>query len=140
MAFFLPVIQKKVQVNRIPFTIDVAERAHQIPLSPHRPPRTTASGIREPVNVILIALHRCVFPRPDNAPTVVNSTLINASLKPMMIRYSTAIAIASGSWKKHLAIVSGKKTKAAVIRRPHAPTQSHAAIYPLRILSFFPAP
>lgn len=80
------VIQKNVQMNMIPLTIDVAERAHQIPLSPIRPPRMIASGILALVNVILIILQSFVLPSPDNAPTVVSSTHMNASLKPMMIR------------------------------------------------------
>ena len=81
----------------IPFMIDVTESAHQIPLSPIRPPSMIASGILALVKVILMILQSRVLPSPDNAPTVVSSTHIKASLKPMMIRYSTDVAIALGS-------------------------------------------
>ena len=81
----------------IPFMIDVMESAHQIPLSPIRPPSMIASGILALVKVILMILQSRVLPSPDNAPTVVSSTHIKASLKPMMIRYSTDVAIALGS-------------------------------------------
>ena len=49
------------------------------------------------VKAILMILQSRVLPSPDNAPTVVSSTHIKASLKPMMIRYSTDVAIALGS-------------------------------------------
>ena len=140
MASFLPVIQKKVQVNRIPFTIDVAERAHQIPLSPHRPPSRSAErntgtcecNTNHTAQMCLSKAGQCSH--RQSAPHI-----INASLKPTMIRYSTAIAIASGSWKKHPAIVSGKKRKSAVIRQ--TPCTVHKAMqqYTLYgLLSFSP--
>ena len=67
--------------------MDVDETAHQIPLSPSAVlQRRIASGILAPVNIIEITLHRCVFPRPDSAPTVISSTHINASLIPTIIR------------------------------------------------------
>ena len=59
----------------MPFTIDVEESAHQIPFSPIIPPRMIASGILALVKAILIILQSRVLPSPDNAPTVVNSTL-----------------------------------------------------------------
>ena len=82
----------------MPFIIVVVVSAHHIPRIPSTPLlKMIASGIRSDVNTILITLHRRVLPSPDNAPTVVNSTHIKASLKPMMIRYSTDVAIALGS-------------------------------------------
>ena len=67
--------------------MDVDETAHQIPLSPSVVlQRKIANGILAPVNIIEITLHRCVFPSPDNAPTVISSTHINASLSPTIIR------------------------------------------------------
>ena len=63
----------------------VAVSAHQIPSSPREvAERTMASGIRIPVKIILIILQSFVFPRPDNAPMVISSTLIKASPNPMM--------------------------------------------------------
>ena len=92
----------------IPFTIDVTESAHQIPSKPSNVPlKTIANGILAPVNKMLITLHKCVFPNPDNAPTVISSTLINASLNPMITKYPIAIIIAFGSWKKICAIAFG---------------------------------
>ena len=122
--------QKKTTVNRIPFMTDVAEIAHQIPVSPNIPLSTMARGILAPVKTMLITLQRLVLPSPDKAPTVVSSTHIKASLKPTIIKYPTAISIAPASWKKHPAIVSGKNTNAAVINNPHTPTQMKAALYP----------
>ena len=54
-------------------------------------------GILALVKAILMILQSRVLPSPDNAPTVISSTHIKASLKPMMIRYSTDVAIALGS-------------------------------------------
>ena len=65
--------------------MDVDETAHQIPLSPSAVlQRRIANGILAPVNIIEITLHRC--PSPDNAPTVISSTHINASLSPTIMR------------------------------------------------------
>ena len=114
----------------MPFTIDVEESAHQIPFSPIIPPRMIASGILALVKAILIILQSRVLPSPDNAPTVVNSTHIKASLKPMMIRYSTAVAIAAGSWKKILAIGSGTHINTAEISSPQMPTVHKEAFSP----------
>ena len=81
------VIQKKVPVKIIPFTMVVEENAHQIPFSPKEVfPRIIANGILELVKRILMILHRCVFPRPEIAPMVVISTHKNASLNPIIIR------------------------------------------------------
>ena len=92
----------------IPFTMDVTESAHQIPSRPSIVPlKIIASGILALVNKILITLHKCVFPNPDNAPTVISSTAINASLTPMIVKYPIAIIIAFGSWKKISAIAFG---------------------------------
>ena len=92
------VIQQNVHTKIIPFTIDVTENAHHIPSSPsNAPPKMIASGILALVKAILMILQSRVLPSPDNAPTVVSSTHIKASLKPMMIRYSTDVAIALGS-------------------------------------------
>ena len=88
------VIHKNVQVKIIPFTIEVEEIAHHIPSRPIIPPRMIDSGILALVKAILMILQSRVLPSPDNAPTVVSSTHIKASLKPMMIRYSTDVAIA----------------------------------------------
>ena len=102
------VIQQNVHTKIIPFTIDVTENAHQIPSSPsNAPPKMIASGILALVNQMLITLHKCVFPNPDNAPTVISSTAINASLTPMIVKYPIAIIIAFGSWKKISAIAFG---------------------------------
>ena len=91
------VIHKNVQVKIIPFTIEVEEIAHHIPSRPIIPPRMIDSGILALVKAILMILQSRVLPSPDNAPTVVSYTHIKASLKPMMIRYSTDVAIALGS-------------------------------------------
>ena len=81
------VIQKKVPVKMIPFTMVVEENAHQIPFSPKEVfPRIIANGILELVKRILIILHRFVLPSPDMAPMVVSSIHKNASLNPMMTR------------------------------------------------------
>ena len=86
-AYFLfLVIHKNVPTKIIPFTIDVEESAHQIPLSPIRPPSMIASGILALVKVMLMILQSLVLPSPDKAPTVVSSTHIKASLKPMITR------------------------------------------------------
>ena len=98
---------KNVQVKIIPFTIEVEEIAHHIPSRPIIPPRMIDSGILALVNKMLITLHKCVFPNPDNAPTVISSTAINASLTPMIVKYPIAIIIAFGSWKKISAIAFG---------------------------------
>ena len=90
-------IHKNVQVKIIPFTIEVEEIAHHIPSRPIIPPRIIDSGILALVKAILMILQSRVLPSPDNAPTVVSSTHIKASLKPMIIRYSTDVAIALGS-------------------------------------------
>ena len=92
----------------IPFMIDVMESAHQIPLRPIRPPNIIASGILALVKAMLMILQSLVLPSPDKAPTVVSSTHIKASLKPMITRYPTAVATAFGSWKKISAIAFGK--------------------------------
>ena len=81
-----PVIHKNTIVKRMPFTIEVDVRAHQTPFKPIIPPNTTANGILAPVMAILIILQSLVIPRPDNAPIVVSSTHIKASLKPMITR------------------------------------------------------
>lgn len=81
----------------IPFMIDVMESAHQIPLRPIRPPNIIASGILALVKAMLMILQSLVLPSPDKAPTVVSSTHIKASLKPMITRYPTAVATAFGS-------------------------------------------
>ena len=70
----------------IPFTMDVEENAHQIPVSPIRPPKRTANGIRALVKLMLIMLQRRVRPSPDKAPTVISSSHIKPSQKPMIIR------------------------------------------------------
>ena len=109
--------------------MDVTDNAHQIPSSPRDVAlRRIANGILALVNKILITLQRWVLPKPDNAPTVINSTLINASLNPMMTRYPTAIAIALGSWKKISAIAFGANTKIAVMNIPQVPTLQSAAL------------
>lgn len=69
--------------------------------------------------VMLMTLQRWVFPSPDSAPTVISSTLIKASLYPIMIIYPTAVAIAVGSWKKTPEICSGKQTNNKVMNSPH---------------------
>ena len=123
--FLFLVIHKNVLVKIIPFTIDVEESAHQIPFSPIIPPRRIASGILALVNAILIILQSLVLPSPDKAPTVVSSTHINASLKPMITRYPIAVAIAFGSWKKICAIGTGKHINITEINTPHIPTVHH---------------
>ncbi|CUQ62757.1 Uncharacterised protein [Dorea longicatena] len=99
-----------------------------------------ARGIRALVNKIEITLQRCVFPSPDNAPIVVSSTHIKASLKPTITRYPTAVAMAFGSWKKREAIVFGAKTNNIVINKPQIPTVNNEARYPFFTLSILPAP
>ena len=85
LPFF--VIQKKVPVKMIPFTMVVEENAHQIPFSPKEVfPRIIANGILELVKRILMILHKFVLPSPDIAPMVVSSIHKNASLNPMMTR------------------------------------------------------
>ena len=138
--FLFPVIHRKVHVKIIPFIIEVTESAHQIPLSPIRSPRMIARGILALVNVILMILQSLVLPSPDNAPTVVSSTHINASLNPMITRYPTAVAIAFGSWKNISAMGPGNRTKAAVISNPQMPTVHKDALYPFRTRSISPAP
>ena len=124
----------------IPFMIDVMESAHQIPLRPIRPPNIIASGILALVKAMLMILQSLVLPSPDKAPTVVSSTHIKASLKPMMVRYPTSVAIAFGSWKKISAIGLGKQTNANVINIPQIPTVHKEALYPFFTRSIFPAP
>ena len=71
----------------MPFATEVSVNAHQIPSRPNEVRlKTIANGIRIEVAVILITLHSFVLPRPDNAPIVISSTHINASLNPMIIR------------------------------------------------------
>ena len=126
--FLFLVIHKNVQAKIIPFTIDVEESAHQIPLSPIIPPRRMANGILALVKIMLIILQSLVLPSPDNAPTVVSSTHIKASLKPMMVRYPTAVTIAFGSWKKILAIGPGTNINIAEINTPQIPTVHNDAL------------
>ena len=126
--FLFLVIHKNVPTKIIPFTIDVEESAHQIPLSPIIPPRRMANGILALVKIILIIVQSLVLPSPDNAPTVVSSTHIKASLKPMMLRYPTAVAIAFGSWKKILAIGPGTHINIAEINTPQIPTVHNDAL------------
>ena len=58
---------------------------HQIPSNPRGVIASAiANGILDPVNTILMMLHSLVLPRPDSAPIVISSTLINASLIPMI--------------------------------------------------------
>ena len=66
--------------------MEVLVRAHQMPSRPSGRLKMIASGMRAPVKVMLRMLHRRVFPRPERAPTVVSSTHMKASLKPMMMR------------------------------------------------------
>ena len=66
--------------------MDVDENAHQMPVRPMRPPKRMASGIRALVKVMLMTLHRRVRPRPDKAPTVISSSHMKPSQKPMIIR------------------------------------------------------
>ena len=82
----------------MPFIIEDKVNAHQIPDNP-RPiwDRSRASGMREAVSVMLMTLHSVVLPRPESAPIVISSTLIKASLKPIIIRYPAAISMTSGS-------------------------------------------
>lgn len=76
--------------------IEVNVSAHQIPSSSSDiADSRIASGIRALVREMLITLHRWVFPSPDSAPTVINSTHRNGSLNPTMIRYPTDIIKAS---------------------------------------------
>lgn len=124
----------------IPFMIDVMESAHQIPLRPIRPPNIIASGILALVKAMLMILQSLVLPSPDKAPTVVSSTHIKASLKPMITRYPTAVATAFGSWKKISAIAFGKQINTKLISSPQIPTVHKDARYPLRTRSIFPAP
>ena len=71
----------------IPFATEVSVNAHQIPSSPKDVRlKTMANGIRIEVAVILITLHSFVLPSHDNAPIVISSTHMKASLNPMMIR------------------------------------------------------
>ena len=71
----------------IPFTMEVRESAHQIPSSPIPAwVSSIASGILEPVRIILMILQSFVIPRPDSAPMVISSIAIKASLKPMIVR------------------------------------------------------
>ena len=118
---------KNVQVKIIPFTIEVEEIAHHIPSRPIIPPRMIDSGILALVKAILMILQSRVLPSPDNAPTVVSSTHIKASLNPMITRYPTAVSIAFGSWKKISAIALGKHINASEISTPHTPTLHKAA-------------
>ena len=61
--------------------------AHQIPFSPMPiEVRRSARGMRAAVRTMVMMLAVFVFPRPEIAPTVISSTHINGSLKPMMIR------------------------------------------------------
>ena len=110
-------IHRNVHVKMTPLTIDVTESAHQIPLSPIIPPRMIASGILALVKVMLMILQSLVLPSTDKAPTVVSSTHIKASLKPMITRYPTAVATAFGSKKKISAIAFGKQINTKLIRK-----------------------
>ena len=71
----------------IPFTILEIVSAHQMPFSPMAvPPRITASGMREAVRIMVMTDASIVFPMPDRAPTVISSTHMNISEKPIIRR------------------------------------------------------